>query len=213
MLGHGARAAEEGIEPPTTMVNGHPLFPLSYSALRGAEHWVGPRTATGYRPPASGLRTRRTAFIRWRPGDAGRFRSDNLRGESPACSRCTTAPERKVEVSNPHGRTVSLFSKQGAPSQRGIPSVAEGQRIERWRGCPRPSLSKRAPFLSVNPPMSASPPLSRPCPRLDRTSILRWRRPSRVQSRHGGGGTEAGPEPPPGTDPGTSAVPGLRSSN
>ena len=56
-------------------------------------------------------------------------------------------------MSNPHGRTVSLFSKQGAPSQRGIPSQAEGQRIERWRGCPRPSLSKRAPFLSVNPPM------------------------------------------------------------
>ena len=112
-----------------------------------------PSTATGYRPPASGLRTRRTAFIRWRLGDAGRFRSDILRGEGPACSRCTTAPERKVEVSNPHGRTVSLFSKQGAPSQRGIPSQAEGQRIERWRGCPRPSLSKRAPFLSVNPPM------------------------------------------------------------
>lgn len=56
-------------------------------------------------------------------------------------------------MSNPHGGAVSLFSKQGAPSQRGIPSRAEGQRIERWRGCPRPSLSKRAPFLSVNPPM------------------------------------------------------------
>ena len=75
-----------------------------------------PRTATGYRPPASGLRTRRTAFIRRRLGDAGRFRSDILRGEGPACSRCTTAPERKVEVSNPHGRAVSLFSKQGAPA-------------------------------------------------------------------------------------------------
>jgi hypothetical protein len=119
----------------------------------GADHWDRPRTATGYRPPASGLRTRRTAFIRWRLGDAGRSRSDILRVEGPACSRCTTAPERKVEVSNPHGRTVSLFSKQGAPSQRGIPSGAEGQRIERWRGCPRPSLSKRAPFLSVNPPL------------------------------------------------------------
>ena len=55
-------------------------------------------------------------------------------------------------MSNPHGRAVSLFSKQGAPSQRGIPSRAEGQRIERWRGRPRPSLSKRAPSLSVNPP-------------------------------------------------------------
>ena len=26
ILGHGARAVEEGIEPPTTVVNGHPLF-------------------------------------------------------------------------------------------------------------------------------------------------------------------------------------------
>ena len=26
MLGHGAAAAEEGIEPPTTVANGHPLF-------------------------------------------------------------------------------------------------------------------------------------------------------------------------------------------
>ena len=25
ILGHGARAAEEGIEPPPTVVNGHPL--------------------------------------------------------------------------------------------------------------------------------------------------------------------------------------------
>ena len=173
-------------------------------------------TATGYRPPASGLRTRRTAFIRWRLGDAGRFRSDILRGEGPACSRCTTAPERKVEVSNPHGRAMSLFSKQGAPSQRGIPSRAEGQRIERWRGCPRPSLSKRAPFLSVNPPMhqSASPQSSADsAPGSIRTSILRCRRPLRVQSRHGGSGTRIGPEPPPGADPGTSAVPGLRSSH
>lgn len=109
------------------------------------------------------MRTRRTAFIRWRR-------------------------ERKVEVSNPHGRTVSLFSKQGAPSQRGIPSQAEGQRIERWRGCPRPSLSKRAPFLSVNPPMqkvggvTAGPT----APGSIRTSTLRCRRPLRVQSRHGG---------------------------
>jgi hypothetical protein len=73
-------------------------------------------TATGYRPPASGLRTRRTAIIRWRPGDAGRFRSDTLRGEGPACFRCTAAPERKVEVSNPHGRAMSPFSKQVPPA-------------------------------------------------------------------------------------------------
>ena len=76
-----------------------------------------------------------------------------VRGSRPTAGRTGRELERKVEVSNPHGRTVSLFSKQGAPSQRGIPSRAEGQRIERWRGCPRPSLSKRAPFLSVNPPM------------------------------------------------------------
>ena len=61
-------------------------------------------------------------------------------------------------MSNPHGSAVSLFSRQGAPSQRGIPSGAEGQRIERWRGCPRPSRSKRAPFLSVNPPRLGSGP-------------------------------------------------------
>jgi hypothetical protein len=175
----------------------------------------GLRTATGYRPPASGLRTRRTSFIRWRRGDAGRFRSDILRGEGPACSRCTTAPERKVEVSNPHGRTVSLFSKQGAPSQRGIPPWAEGQRIERWRGCPRPSLSKRAPFLSVNPPMKQIGIVTRltSAPGSIRTSTLRRRRPLRIQSGQGGSGTSIGPEPPPGTDPGTSAVPGLRSSH
>lgn len=94
-------------------------------------------------------------------------------------------------MSNPHGRAVSLFSKQGAPSQRGIPSRAEGQRIERWRGRPRPSLSKRAPFLSVNPPMQQSA-WSHPAdsaPGSIRTSILRCRRPLRVQSRHGGSGT------------------------
>ena len=186
---------------------------------------VRSRTATGYRPPASGMRPRWTAFIRWRLGDAGRFRSDILRGESPACFRCTTAPQRKVEVSNPHGRTVSMFSKQGAPSQRGIPSQAEGQRIERWRGRPRPSLSKRAPFLSVNPPMQQIGIVTTNAtnrhrhnsadgaPGPIRTSTLRFRRPLRVQSRHGGSGTRIGTEPPPGTDPGTSAVPGLRSSH
>ena len=91
-------------------------------------------------------------------------------------------------MSNPHGRAVSLFSKQGAPSQRGIPSRAEGQRIERWRGRPRPSLSKRAPFLSVNPPMHqvGIATSADSAPGSIRTSILRCRRPLRVQSRHGG---------------------------
>jgi hypothetical protein len=55
-------------------------------------------------------------------------------------------------VEPPRQSRVPVF-ETGCPSQRGIPSRAEGQRIERWRGCPRPSLSKRAPFLSVNPPM------------------------------------------------------------
>ena len=116
-------------------------------------------------------------------------------GVGPTISRlkvrrqpCTTAPWRKVEVSNPHGSAVSLFSRQGAPSQRGIPSGAEGQRIERWRGCPRPSLSKRAPFLSVNPPRLGSGPRSvaGSAPGSIRTSTLRFRRPLRVLSRHGG---------------------------
>ena len=118
-------------------------------------------------------------------------------GVGPTISRlkvrrqpCTTAPWRKVEVSNPHGSAVSLFSRQGAPSQRGIPSGAEGQRIERWRGCPRPSLSKRAPFLSVNPPMVLNPAgrVAGSAPGSIRTSTLRCRRPLRVQSRHGGMG-------------------------
>jgi hypothetical protein len=76
-------------------------------------------------------------------------------------------------VSNPHGKAVSLFSKQGAPSQRGIPSRAEGQRIERWRGRPRPSLSKRAPSHSVNPPDASTrleaPPTAPPA-RFERAS-------------------------------------------
>ena len=135
-------------------------------------------------------------------------------GVDPTISRlkvrrqpCTTAPWRKVEVSNPHGSAVSLFSRQGAPSQRGIPSGAEGQRIERWRGCPRPSLSKRAPFLSVNPPRLGSGPRSvaGSAPGSIRTSTLRCRRPLRVQSRHGGMGPVSvqshHPEPTRGPQP------------
>ena len=43
ILGHGARAAEEGLEPPTTVVNGHPLSRLSYSAKArtGSRHAPG----------------------------------------------------------------------------------------------------------------------------------------------------------------------------
>ena len=123
--------------------------------------------------------------------------------------------EWKVEVSNPHGRAVYLFSRQGAPANEAYLPGAEGQRIERWRGYPRPSLSKRAPFLSVNPPMRQSGRMSSSdsAPGSIRTSILRCRRPLRVQSRHEGNGTRLGPEPSPGADPGTSAVPGLRSSH
>jgi hypothetical protein len=114
---------------------------------------------------------------------------------------------RKVEVSNPHGRAVSLFSKQGAPSQRGIPSKVEGQRIERWRGLPRPSRSKRAPFLSVNPPRQQPARIAShdSAPGSIRTSILRCRRPLRVQLRHGGMGPESvqshHPEPTRGPQP------------
>ena len=130
-----------------------------------------------------------------------------VRGSRPTAGRTGREIERKVEVSNPHGRAVSLFSKQGAPSQRGIPSRAEGQRIERWRGCPRPSLSKRAPFLSVNPPMHTSGRRSSPdgAPGPIRTSIFRCRRPLRVQSRHGGMGPQSvqshHPEPTRGPQP------------
>ena len=91
----------------------------------------------------------------------------------PGVGPCTTALMRKVEVSNPHGSAVSLFSRQGAPSQRGIPSRAEGQWIERWRGRPRPSLSKRAPSHSVNPPDASArleaPPTAPPA-RFERAS-------------------------------------------
>ena len=91
-------------------------------------------------------------------------------------------------VEPPRQNRVTVF-ETGCPSQRGIPSWAEGQRIERWRGCPRPSLSKRAPFLSVNPPMQQNPlrhTLDESAPGSIRTSTLRWRRPLRVQSRRGG---------------------------
>jgi hypothetical protein len=97
-------------------------------------------------------------------------------------------------VSNPHGIAVSLFSKQGAPSQRGIPSRAEGQRIERWRGHPRPSPRKRAPSHSVNPPvLRVANSLVDGAPGSIRTSILRLRRSLRVPSRHEGSGTAVGP--------------------
>jgi hypothetical protein len=151
-----------------------------------------PQDGPGYASPADGDPCRTRTCVRC------------VRGSRPTAGRTGRELERKVEVSNPHGRAVSLFSKQGAPSQRGIPSRAEGQRIERWRGRPRPSLSKRAPFLSVNPPMRQSARMFCPdsAPGSIRTSILRCRRPLRVQSRHGGSGTCIGPKPPPGADPG-----------
>jgi hypothetical protein len=130
-----------------------------------------------------------------------------VRGSRPTARRTGRERGRKVEVSNPHGRAVSLFSKQGAPSQRGIPSKVEGQRIERWRGLPRPSRSKRAPFLSVNPPRQQPARIAShdSAPGSIRTSILRCRRPLRVQLRHGGMGPESvqshHPEPTRGPQP------------
>ncbi len=46
ILGHGARAAEEGIEPPTTVVNGHQLSGLNPVWLNGLEPPT-PRSRTG----------------------------------------------------------------------------------------------------------------------------------------------------------------------
>ena len=140
-----------------------------------------------------------------------------VRGSRPTAGRTGREFERKVEVSNPHGRAVSLFSKQGAPSQRGIPSRAEGQRIERWRGRPRPSLSKRAPSHSVNPPDASTrlgaPPTAPPT-RFERASSGLGGRCASSRAT-GAMRTEltSVQEPPPGADPGTSAVPGLRSSH
>ena len=117
---------------------------------------------------------------------------------------CITAEGRGVEP--PRQSRVTVF-ETACPSPRGIPSRAEGQRIERWRGCPRPSLSKRAPFLSVNPPMVLNPAgrVAGSAPGSIRTSILRCRRPLRVQSRHGGMGPMSvqshHPEPTRGPQP------------
>ena len=140
-----------------------------------------------------------------------------VRGSRPTARRTGRELVRKVEVSNPQGRTVSLFSKQGAPSQRGIPSRAEGQRIERWRGCPRPSLSKRAPSHSVNPPDASrrqAPLPTAPPARFERASSGLG---GRCASSRATGAmrteTISVREPPPGADPGTSAVPRLRSSH
>jgi hypothetical protein len=112
------------------------------------------------------------------PADGDPYRNRTcvrcLRGSRPTARRTGRELVRKAEVSKPHGRTVSLFSRQVAPSQRGIPSRAEGQRIERWRGRPRPSLSKRAPSHSVNPPDASArreaPPKAPPA-RFERASF------------------------------------------
>jgi hypothetical protein len=144
--GGGHRTPDDGGQQP-------PALPLSYSALQFAGHGTAPYRHGVLTP---GFRAENPTDFHYpmaAGGDAGRFRSDILRVEGPACFRCTTAPARKVEVSNPHGRTVYLLSKQGAPANEAYLPRSEGQRIERWRGCPRPSLSKRAPFLSVNPPI------------------------------------------------------------
>jgi hypothetical protein len=91
-------------------------------------------------------------------------------------------------VSNPHGRAVSLFSKQGAPSQRGIPSSAEGQRIERWRGRPSAFAEQASTFPLGQPSrcVTSASFSATSAPGSIRTSILRLRRPLRVRSRHGG---------------------------
>jgi hypothetical protein len=205
------------------VVNGHPLSRLSYSA----------KARTGSRHAPGGVHAGFPCVVHRRPyayrtdrgaqlpaaGDPCRTRTcvHCLRGSRPTARRTGREFARKVEVSNPHGRTVSLFSKQGAPSQRGIPSRAEGQRIERWRGRPRPSLSKRAPSHSVNPPDASArlkaPPTAPPA-RFERASSGLG---GRCASSRATGAVETDTisvrEPPPGADPGSSAVPGLRSSH
>ena len=134
-----------------------------------------------------------------------------LRGSRPTAGRTGRELVRKVEVSNPHGRAVSSVFETGCPGHDGIPSRAEGQRIERWRGRPRPSLSKRAPSLSVEPSRcitSGGGGFRRQRPGSIRTSILRLRRPlPRPLAPRGQMRTELTPVqvPPPGADPGTSA--------
>ena len=94
-------------------------------------------------------------------------------GVGPTISRlkvrrqpCTTAPWRKVEVSNPHGRAVSLFSRQRAPAneaylpeRRGSGSnageVAPGLRLASEHLSSRSTLQDLDPAHAVWP---AAPP-------------------------------------------------------
>ena len=193
ILGHGARAAEEGLEPPTTVVNGHPLSRLSYSAKArtGSRHAPGGSHA-GF-PCVLSTAGR---CLQDGPGCATPAASDPyrtrtcvrcLRGSRPTARRTGRELVRKVEVSNPHGRTVSLFSNRVPPANEAyLPGrsgsgsnageVALGLRLASEHLPTRSTLQMHR--VDSSSPDSA--------PGSIRTSILRLRRPLRVQSRHGG---------------------------
>ena len=65
---------------------------------------LAPTGRTGVRVPADGDPCRIRTCVRC------------VRGSRPTAGRTGRELERKVEVSNPHGRAVYLFSKQGAPA-------------------------------------------------------------------------------------------------
>ena len=85
-------------------------------------------TQVGFDPTSSELKARRASVAPLR-------RSGRQRCRTPTAEPC------------------HCFRNRVPPANEAYLPGAEGQRIERWRGCPRPSLSKRAPFLSVNPPL------------------------------------------------------------
>ena len=122
ILGHGARAAEEGLEPPTTVVNGHPLSRLSYSAKArtGSRHAPGGSHA-GF-PCVLSTAGR---CLQDGPGCATPAASDPyrtrtcvrcLRGSRPTARRTGRGYrfERKVEVRTPRPSRPPPGSRPGA---------------------------------------------------------------------------------------------------
>ena len=125
------------------------------------------------------------------PADGDPYRNRTcvrcLRGSRPTARRTGRELVRKVEVSNPHGRTVSLFSNRVPPANEAyLPGrsgsgsnageVALGLRLASEHLPTRSTLQMHR--VDSSSPDSA--------PGSIRTSILRLRRPLRVQSRHGG---------------------------
>src|SRR5580704_16693164 len=139
-----------------------------------------------------------------------------VRGSRPTAGRTGRELERKVEVSNPHGRAVYLFSKQGAPANEAyLPGrrdsgsnageVALGLRLASEHLSSRSTLQMHL----VGEPLPTAPPA-----RFERASSGLGGRCASSRAT-GAMPTEltSVQEPPPGADPGTSAVPRLRSSH